>query len=149
VLFVERARAAKPGFALTADNAAAVAEVCRRLDGLPLAIELAAARVRALPPATLAARLVDRLTLLAGGELDRPARHRALAATISWSHDLLNDGERALFRRVAVFDGGWSLDAAEGVCGDEDAGGLPSEGVLEVLVQLVEKSLGVEERGTE
>jgi tetratricopeptide (TPR) repeat protein len=103
----------RPGFALTADNAAAIAEICVRLDGLPLALELAAARVKTLPPATLLNRLGTRLSLLVRGSRDAPERQRTLRDAIAWSHDLLAPPEQALFRRLAVFVGGWTLDAAE------------------------------------
>jgi predicted ATPase len=105
-LFAQRASALQPDFALGEDNARAVAEICRRLDGLPLAIELAAARIRHLPPHAIAERLKDRLGLLTGGARDLPKRHRTLRATIEWSYDLLDDDEKKLFRRLAVFRGG-------------------------------------------
>jgi predicted ATPase/class 3 adenylate cyclase len=135
-LFVEWAQALGSGFALTAANAAAVAEICRRLDGLPLAIELAAARVKLLPPTALLARLEQRLPLLTGGARSLPARQQTLRNTIQWSWDLLAPAEQTLFRRLAVFTGGWTLDAAEAVCNPE--------GELEVLgglESLVDKSL--------
>jgi predicted ATPase len=112
-LFIERARAADPGFALTDQNASAVAEICRRLDGLPLAIELAAARSRVLPPQALLGRLSSRLTFLTGGARDWPARQQTLRAAIDWSYSLLDDDEQRLFARLAVFAGGCPLDAAE------------------------------------
>ncbi|MEA2596531.1 MAG: hypothetical protein QOF01_3000, partial [Thermomicrobiales bacterium] len=122
-LFVERAREVEPAFALTGENAAAVAEVCRRLDGLPLAIELAAARSKVLPPEALLRRLERRLPLLVGGSRDAPARQRTLRDAIAWSHDLLEPKEQALFRRLAVFVGGFTLEAAEVVAGGGGGGG--------------------------
>jgi predicted ATPase/DNA-binding SARP family transcriptional activator len=136
-LFLERATTADPGFALDAGNAAVVGEVCRRLDGLPLAIELAAARVRALPPAELAARLDDRFRLLGGGRTVE-ARQRTLRATIDWSWELLAEPEQRLLRRLSVFAGGWTLPAAEAVCGGD---GLDPAEVLEGLVGLVDRSM--------
>jgi predicted ATPase len=114
-LFIERAQAVKPGFTIDNENAPAVAEICWRLDGLPLAIELAAARVRLLPPQAMLARLERRLPLLIGGPRDAPARQRTLRDTIAWSHDLLDADEQIVFRRLAVFVGGCTLDAAEAV----------------------------------
>ena len=130
-LFVQRAAAAQAGFALTDANAPAVAEVCRRLDGLPLAIELAAARVRLLPPPALLARLDRRLAVLTGGPRDAPVRQQTLRATLDWSHDLLSETEQALFRRLAVFAGGCDLEAVEAVCsaaGDQGGESLESSG---------------------
>lgn len=135
-LFVERARAARPEFELTSANAAAVAEICVRLDGLPLAIELAAARIRLLPPEALLARLGERLKLLTGGARDLPERQRTLRAAIAWSYGLLSEEERVLFGRLAVFVGGCTLEAAEAVCAPEG-----EIDVLEGLYSLVEKSL--------
>ena len=126
-LFVSRARAVAPDFALTEQNAAAVAEICNRLEGLPLSIELAAARVRVLPPAALAGRLQRRLAVLTGGARDMPRRHQTLQAALTWSHDLLDPAERVLFRRLAVFAGGFDLAAAEAV--DVSAGGAGGAGV--------------------
>lgn len=137
-LFVERARAHTPGFALTDANAAAVAAICHRLDGLPLALELAAAWIRLLPPAPLLARLDRALPLLTDGARDLPARQRTLRETIAWSHDLLTDGERALFRRLAAFAGGFTLAAAEAVCADET---MPAAAVLAATAALLDQSL--------
>ncbi|MDF3040374.1 MAG: hypothetical protein K0Q71_3080 [Thermomicrobiales bacterium] len=116
-LFLERAAEVRPGFMLTEENAPAVAEICRRLDGLPLAIELAAVRVRVLSPAALLTRLEHRLPFLTGGARDLPRRQQTMGDTIAWSHDLLSSEEQALFRRVAVFSGGFTLEAAEWVSG--------------------------------
>ena len=137
-LFVERAGTAAPGFALTEANAPAVARICGRLDGLPLAIELAAARARVLSPAQISARLDDRFLLLTGGGRVVMPRQRTLGATIDWSHGLLSEGERALFRRLSVFAGGFSLEAAEAV---GPGAGVGEEEVLGLLSRLVDKSL--------
>ena len=118
-LFIERAQDVKSDFAVTNENAPAVAAICHRLDGLPLAMELAAARIRILPPATMLARLEQRLSLLTGGARDLPERQRTLRATISWSHDLLGSSEQTLFRQLAVFFGGCTLEAAEIVAGHQ------------------------------
>ncbi|HET7772045.1 MAG TPA: hypothetical protein VFN74_24950, partial [Chloroflexota bacterium] len=152
-LFVDRARAADPTFALDAANAPAVARLCHRLDGLPLAIELAAGRTGALPPAALLARweaatagatttgatttgaAAGGLALLAGGRRDLPARQQTLRAAIAWSHDLLSNEEQTIFRRLGVFEGGISLEAAEAVCG------LDPEVVLEGVTSLAARSL--------
>jgi predicted ATPase/class 3 adenylate cyclase len=143
-LFAERATAAQPSFRLSADNAAAVVEICRQLDGIPLALELAAARVGSLAVEKIAARLSDRFRLLTGGDRTRLPRQQTLRASIDWSYDLLDAGERATLRRLALFVGGWTLEAAEAVC----AGGEVSEGdVLDLLSRLVEKSLVVLEPG--
>jgi predicted ATPase/class 3 adenylate cyclase len=141
-LFIERAIAAAPGFQITDRNASAIAQICRRLDGVPLALELAAARVRALPVEQIAARLDDRFRLLTGSSRITVPRHQTLRQTIDWSHELLADDERAVFRRLAVFVGGCSLEAAEAVCT-----GAPVEAdfVLDILSRLVDKSLLVAE----
>jgi predicted ATPase len=145
-LFTERARAADPGFELTGGNASAVAEICRQLDGLPLAIELAAARVRLLPPQALAARLDHKFSLLTSGARDLPERQRTLGNTLDWSFGLLSAQEQALFARLGVFVGPFSLSAAEAVCVDPpDQGhqgqvGAPDQ-VMEALGSLVDSSL--------
>ncbi|MFN2384495.1 MAG: adenylate/guanylate cyclase domain-containing protein, partial [Gemmatimonadota bacterium] len=136
-LFVQRAREVLPTFELTRANAAAVVAICRQLDGLPLAIELAAARIKLFPPAALLARLEHRFEFLTSGQRDAPDRHRTLRKAIRWSYDLLDAGDQALFRRLAAFDGGFTLAAAEAVCT------TPAEGldVVEGLTSLVDKSL--------
>lgn len=133
-LFVERAQAVRPDFSITDQNASAVAEVCCRLDGLPLAIELAAARIRLLTPEAMVSRLHDRLALLTGGARDLPARQRTLREAITWSHELLDSEERILFRRLAVFSGGASLEAIEAVGGGVESPNLPLMDTLETLV---------------
>ena len=137
-LFIERARASRAGWEPGAGDLEAIAEICRRLDGLPLAIELAAARLRILDPAALLERLDRKLDVVGGSLPDLPARQRTLTATIEWSVDLLSDAERILLARLAVFAGGWGLDAAEAVCQDER---VPD--VLASLERLVEHSLVV------
>ncbi|MGZ5126599.1 MAG: ATP-binding protein, partial [Burkholderiales bacterium] len=137
-LFVERAMAAQSGFELTDRLAPAVAEICRQLDGIPLAIELAAARVRSLPVNNIAERLMDRLRLLTGGDRTAAPRHKTLRASIDWSHELLSDHERSLLRRLSVFVGGWTVESAEDVCA---GGSIERSMVLELLTTLVEKSL--------
>jgi predicted ATPase/DNA-binding CsgD family transcriptional regulator len=133
-LFIARAEAVKPDFALTSENAVAVAEICRRLDGLPLAIELAAARVKMLPSTALLARLDHRLPLLTGGGPDHPERQQTMRAAIAWSHDLLSPEEQRLFRCLAVFAGGFTLEAAESVMSDPGVPGIdPFEGVASLL----------------
>lgn len=137
-LFVERARQVRPDFVLDASTAPAVSMICERLDGLPLAIELAASRTRVLPVGELAARLHDRFALLTGGSRAALPRQQTLLAAIEWSHDLLGEEERALFRRLSVFAGGWTLDAVAEVCG---VAPLSPDAVLEVLSSLVDRSL--------
>jgi len=137
-LFVDRARAAAPGFVLDEENAGDVARICFRLDGLPLALELAAGRLGALGPATIADRLDDRFSVLRSGSHAAPTRQHTLAATLQWSHDLLEPEEQTLFRRLAVFAGGFELEAVEAVCtGDV----LETSDIADVLARLVEKSL--------
>jgi predicted ATPase/transcriptional regulator with XRE-family HTH domain len=139
-LFVQRAKAIKPDFALAVGNASAVAQICGVLDGLPLAIELAASRIRVLPPQTLLKRLQSRLTLLTDGARDRPERHQTLRAAIAWSHDLLEPEVQALFARLSVFAGGCTFDAAEAVTNPDRA--------LDVFLgigQLVEHNLARQE----
>lgn len=135
-LFLERATAVRPGFGLSPENAPAIGQIAVRLDGLPLAIELAAGRVKLMEPDAILARLSARLDLLIGGTRDLPARQRTLRAAIEWSHDLLEPDAQRLFARLAVFSGGWSLDAAEPVC----AAGLGSA-VLDDLASLLDHSL--------
>lgn len=142
-LFVERAREVRPDFALSDENALAVAEICRRLDGLPLALELASARLATLTPQAVLARLRRRLPLLARGPRDLPARQQNLRDTIDWSYDLLTEGEKTLFRRLGVFLGGFTLEAVETVCLTSDPA-LPSPADLDALdgvSSLVDKSL--------
>lgn len=138
-LFVDRALQARPNFAVTNETAPLVAEICARLDGIPLAVELAAARTRLLSPAQILAGLEDRFRLLTGGGRGVVARQQTLEASVEWSHDLLSDAERVLFRRLAVFAGGFDLDAAETVCAG--AGGPEAHQVLDLLDSLVAKSL--------
>jgi len=144
-LFEERARRRDPSFELSIRNGQAVAQVCRRLEGIPLAIELAAGRMEVLSAEQLAARLEDFLKLLTGGRTADP-RHRTLRATLEWSQELLGEAERALFRRLSVFAGGWTLEAAEEVCSGD---GVEQDDVLELLSGLVDKSLVVVEAGEE
>ncbi|HQY25321.1 MAG TPA: tetratricopeptide repeat protein, partial [Thermoflexales bacterium] len=132
-LFVERAMAAQPRFSLNEQNAGAVGEICRRLDGIPLAIELAAARIRLFAPEQIASRLNDRFKLLTGGSRTALPRQQTLRALIDWSYDLLPESEKALLRRVSVFAGGWTFEAAEAVCDSDD--------LLDALGRLVDKSL--------
>ncbi len=144
-LFVERAVQVRPNFAVTNETAPAVAQICHDLDGIPLAIELAAARVRMLAPEQIAAGLADRFRLLTGGARTALPRQQTLRASVDWSHELLDDAERILFRRLGVFAGGFTLDACEEVCADDD---LDRYAVLDLLTSLVDKSLVlVEEHG--
>jgi predicted ATPase/DNA-binding SARP family transcriptional activator len=144
-LFVERAAEAMPAFALTEQNASAALRIVRRLDGLPLAIELAAARVRALSVEQVSARLDDRFRLLTRGSPLAQPRHQTLRAAIDWSYDLLTGAERTVLHRVSVFSGGWTLEAAEAVCaeGTSETGGIQAVHVLDLLTDLIEKSLVV------
>src|SRR6266436_1930192 len=137
-LFLQRAVAAKPDFELNRENVAAVAEICARLDGLPLAIELAAARVKVLSPSSLLTRLASRLQLLTGGARDLPQRQQTLRAAMDWSYDLLNAAERKLFRRLSVFVGGCTLEGVEAVC---DTKGDLDLDLLDGMASMVDKSL--------
>ena len=137
-LFVQRAAAVWPGFAMTSDNAPAIREICSRLDGLPLAIELAAARTKVLSPSAILDRLQSRLGLLTGGAVDLPERQQTLRKTIDWSHDLLNEAERKLFRRFSVFVGGCTLEAAEAVCNTSSDLGID---LFQGLSSLVDQNL--------
>src|SRR5579864_2949774 len=138
-LFAARAAGARPGFALTEENAAAVARLCRTLDGIPLGIELSAARVRALSVEQIADRLRDRFQLLDSGDRTAPPRQQTLRATVDWSYELLDGPEQTLLRRLAVFSG-WNLDMAEQVCSDDI---IPADAVLGLLISLIDKSLVV------
>ncbi|MGA9356501.1 MAG: LuxR C-terminal-related transcriptional regulator [Mycobacterium sp.] len=144
-LFAERARLARPDFTVTEDNSTAVAEICRRLDGMPLAIELAAARVRALSLTEIVDSLHDRFRLLTGGSRTAVRRQQTLRASVDWSHALLTETERILFRRLAVFLGGFDLQAAQAVCGDSR---IERYQVLDQLTLLVDKSLVVADEGS-
>ena len=137
-LFAERAALNQPSFAVTDSNAFPVVQVCRRLDGMPLAIELAAVRVKVLTVEQIAARLDDRFRLLTGGSRTALPRHQTLRAAMDWSYDLLSEPERALLRRLSVFAGGWTLDAAEAICA---GGGSRASDILDLLSSLVDKSL--------
>jgi predicted ATPase/class 3 adenylate cyclase/DNA-binding CsgD family transcriptional regulator len=147
-LFVDRAQAARPTFAVNDEGAHALAEICTRLDGIPLAIELAAARTRVLAIEEISAALSDRFHLLTGGARSALPRQRTLEASVDWSHDMLDDAERAVFRRLAVFAGSFTLDGAEAVSTGD---GVPSEQVLDILGKLVDRSLVqvVDEAGTQ
>jgi len=135
-LFIQRAKAANPNFEITEQNAPAVAEICVRLDGLPLAIELAAARAKLLTPPMMLERLASRLKALTGGARDLPARQQTIRGTIDWSYNLLDESEKRLFAQLGVFVGGWTLEAAEAVCGEN----LPIE-IFDGLESLADKSL--------
>src|SRR5262249_54559328 len=137
-LFIERAQAARHDFQLTSTNAAAIAEICMHLDGLPLALELAAARINLLPPQALLVRLGQGLAVLTSGARDAPVRHQTLRHTIAWSYDLLGVQEQRLFRRLAVFVGGCTLEAVEAV---STAVGDTDTDVLEGMASLQDKSL--------
>ena len=141
-LFIDRATAAVPTFAVTNDNAPALAQVCFRLDGIPLALELAAAKIRVLSVEQIAKRLDDRFRLLIGGSRTVLERHQTLRAAIDWSYNLLSPAEQTLFRRLSVFVGGWTLEAAESVC---EGGSVKSEDVLYLMEQLINKSLVIKE----
>lgn len=163
-LFIERALAVQPDFAVTNENAPAVAQICARLDGIPLAIELAAARVKGLSVEQISQRLDDRFRLLTGGSRTALPRHQTLRALIEWSYELLLEPERTLLRRLAIFVGDWTLEAAEAVCADDTARPSPRSkersarahirqvidkpDVLELLLRLVDKSLVVAEEHT-
>jgi len=153
-LFCDRARAVQPGFSLTPETAPLVAQICFQLEGIPLAIELAAARLRSLSLEGIAARLRDRFALLTGGSRTAPPQHQTLRSTIDWSYELLTDAEKTVFNRLSVFANSWSLSAAEAVCAGEPEAGGPRRGeILDLLTSLVNKSLithdrrGEEDRG--
>ncbi len=145
-LFVQRAQDAKPSFTITATTAKAIAQICRRLDGLPLAIELAAARIKVLPPKALLAHLDRALPLLSGGARDLPARQQTMKGAIAWSYDLLDEPEKTLLRRLAVFVGGCTLEAAEAICNAEDDLALD---ILEGTETLVDSSLLTQDESDE
>lgn len=139
-LFIDRATSTQPAFRVTNQNLLAIADICHRIDGIPLAVELAAARIRAMTVEKIAERLTDRFSLLTGGDKTALPRQQTLRAMIDWSYDLLSDPERALLRRLSVFSGSWSLEAAETVC---SGGIVDTASILDLLTQLVEKSLVV------
>jgi predicted ATPase len=142
-LFIERARTAMPGFHLGQENAPSLTRVCRRLDGIPLAIELAAARMKVLRLEQISARLDNRFHLLTGGSRTALPRQQTLRATIDWSYDLLTDRDRALLQKLSVFSGGWDLEAAESICEGDD---IEAYGVLDLLDSLVSKSMVLADR---
>jgi non-specific serine/threonine protein kinase len=143
-LFVERASTAMPQFALTDENAEPIAQICSRLDGIPLAIELAAARIKVLPAGQILARLESRFRLLTGGSLTALPHQQTLRAAVDWSYELLTDPERSLFQRLSVFAGGATLEAVESVCSGE---GISEDLVLDLMTQLVDRSLVIPEEG--
>jgi predicted ATPase len=143
-LFVDRARAMKPDFALTQENVQAALAICCRLDGLPLAIELAAARVKVLPPQDLLQRLERRLPLLTGGARNLPARQQTMRDAIAWSYELLAPAEQAVFRRLVVFPGGCTLEAAESVAGSDEVGD-----VFGAIAALIDNSLLLQAPGVD
>jgi predicted ATPase/class 3 adenylate cyclase/DNA-binding CsgD family transcriptional regulator len=143
-LFADRAVGARPSFAVTEQNAAAVLEICRRVDGIPLALELAAARVKVLSAEQIASRLGDQFAAVTGGSTGHLPRHQTLWATMDWSHDLLSDSERNLFGRLGVFAGSFGLDAVEAVA---SGNGLDASGIVDLLIRLVEKSLVMTQDG--
>jgi predicted ATPase/class 3 adenylate cyclase len=140
-LFIERAATAKPGFTLTKDNAPFLAQICYRLDGIPLALELAASRIKVLSPQQIASRLDDRFRLLTGGSRTALPRQQTLRAMIDWSYSLLSEQEKTLFRRLSVFVNGWTLEAAESVCSEAGSPAHSEFDVLDLLTRLVDKSL--------
>lgn len=145
-LFIDRATSAIPSFTVTNENASALAQICYRLDGIPLAIELAAAKIRVLSPEQIAKRLDDRFRLLTGGRRTALERHQTLRAAVDWSYNLLPLEEQTLFSRLSVFVGGWTLEAAESVCADESMQGMiGGEDILNLLEQLINKSLVIVE----
>jgi predicted ATPase/DNA-binding CsgD family transcriptional regulator len=145
-LFIDRATSAVPTFLVTNKNAPALAQVCHHLDGIPLAIELAAAKIRVLSVEQIAQRLDDRFRLLTGGSRTVLERHQTLRATIDWSYNILSKAEQVLFQRLSVFVGGWTLEAAESICGAESASSIvKSDDVLNLLEQLIHKSLVIKE----
>jgi predicted ATPase len=135
-LFVQHAQAANPSFGLDEDNASIIADICSRLDGLPLALELAAARMRLFKPAVMLEKLKNKLAVLTSGARDLPRRQQTIRSTIDWSYDLLDDAEKVLFARLGIFVGGWTLDSAESVCGVVGA-----VNILNGIESLLDKSL--------
>lgn len=145
-LFIDRAIAVKTDFSLTEKNSSAVVQICQHLDGIPLAIELAAARVKSMAVGQIASRLDDCFQLLTAVNRTSPARHQTLRAAIDWSYELLSDAERRLFCRLSVFSGGWTLDAAESVC-PKEGDGIERQDILNLLARLVDKSLVISNDG--